>query len=517
MSRDRGSDIEGVLVALRRRWRLVALCSLLAAGSAFAVSELRAPTYEATAKLLFRDPGFDQRIFGAPVIDTGEDPDRAASTNVELVSLDVVAERTADSLTGQELDAEKVSDRVEVAAEGQSSVVAITATAHDAEAAAELANTFAETYIAFRREADRAKIADARKIVQQELDKLGGHEGNVRERRLLQEQLSDLRTLEALQTGNAELVQPAIVPDEPASPRVALNALGGLALGLLAGLGLALLSERLDRRLQEIGDVEAVNTGPVLTAVPISEALGHDPQGGELPAPVRQAFWMLVARLRYLNVDRTLQTVVVTSHGENEGKTTIASHLALAAAEMGNKVLLLEADLHSGDIAPRFSMQPNPGLSEVLTQQASIDEAIRRGPQLDGRSQVVDILPAGSFPPNPLALIESAEMRRLLEELKGRYELIVIDAPPLMAVPDAIPLVRSADGVLVVARLGQTTRDALANLCNQLDDFDVQALGVVVNAVKARQHQYGYYGYGRPEQAGDEGPTRTRLDATRRA
>lgn len=489
-------DLRQLAAALRRRWKLVAGCVVLLAGTTFAVSQLQTPQYEATAKLLFRDPGFDQRIFGASVVTSGNDPDREAQTNVELVSLDVVAERTAQELSGSGLDSDSIEEKVAINAEGQSNVVAIKATDSDPDFAARLSNTMAEIYVDFRREADRAKVANALRLVEQELR--NGDSG--RDSSLLRDQISDLKTLEALQTGNAELVQPAAVPDSQASPKVARNTAIGLILGLMLGVGAGLMAERLDRRLRDPEDVEDLTGRPVLSTVPLSDELdeGHR-RISDTSSIEYHAFSMLRTRLRYFNVDRNVRTVLVTSAVPGEGKTTVAINLAVAEAAAGAKVALVEADMRHSTFARTFGVPAAPGLSELLTQQAGASvEKLRRVAAVEANeSRTLTVLPGGATPPNPVELTESERMAALLDDLAADHDLIVIDSPPVSVVPDAIPLVRRVDGVLAVARMGLTSRDALADLVAQLTDLGGDVLGVVVNALKHRHGLYGYaYGYG---------------------
>ena len=242
-------DLRAALRGLRRRILLIVVCVVVVAGSALGFSLSQEKQYSAEASLLFRDPGFDQRLFGASSFEGTLDPARDAETNVRLVSLDVVAADTADEVDG-ELTRTEVQEKVAIEEQGQSDVVSVIATDPDPDFAAELANSFAQNYIDFRREADQAKVSEARELVEVELEKLDPEE-DAEESQSLQDQLSDLKTLEALQTGNAELVQPATPPEEASSPLTARNTVVGAVLGLLLGIALALLRERLDRRLRE--------------------------------------------------------------------------------------------------------------------------------------------------------------------------------------------------------------------------------------------------------------------------
>ncbi len=499
-----GSDLRSILAPFRRHIALIVLCFVLVTASAFVFSSLQEKQYSATASLLFRDPGFDERVFGAPSFVGTADPAREAATNVHLVSLDVVADQTADALD-RPLTGTDVSNAVEVEAEGQSDVVSVTATDTDPRFAATLANTFVEQYILFRRQADRAKVAESRELVEQDLARLSLTERTGQEGETLQDQISALKTLEALQTGNAELVQRADVPRSSSSPKVLRNTVFGAVVGLFLGLGLALLRQRLDRRLRDSDELGASFDFPVLGTVPDSTILGghHDAGTRDLPFAEGEAFRMLRTKLRYFNVDRNVRSVLVSSPGPGEGKSTVAWNLACTAAEAGTSTLLLEADLHQPTVAARHNLAPLPGLSELLTHQVSRQSATQYVP-VASRTNGTDaerklaVITAGSTPPNPVELMESEEMARLIDELMSEYELVIVDTPPVSVLADAIPVMKLVTGVIVVGQLGRTTRDDAIHLRDQLRNLDAPVLGVVANRARKRGREYGYgYGYGR--------------------
>jgi capsular exopolysaccharide synthesis family protein len=212
---------------------------------------------------------------------------------------------------------------------------------------------------------------------------------------------------------------------------------------------------------------------------------------------------MIRTRLRYFNVDRDLDSLLITSASPSDGKTTVAFHLARTAAEAGTKTLLVEADLHEGTLAGEYGFQPLPGLAEVLTHQASANNVIQQVVVSDrtngsGEARTLDVIVGGATPPNPLELLESQEMARLLEQLFATYDLVILDTPPAGVLADAIPLMRIVRGVILVGQLGKTTRDEATHVRQQLAALDAPLLGVVINkAQKASGYGYGYgYGYG---------------------
>jgi receptor protein-tyrosine kinase len=282
--------------------------------------------------------------------------------------------------------------------------------------------------------------------------------------------------------------------------------LGGV-LGLLIGLGLAFMLERLDRRIKEPEDLERIFGLPLLGMIPDSPAYPRHVAGkqGEVPAALPpgelEVFRMLRARLRYFNVDRDLRTVLVTSAASGDGKTTVVQNLAEAAASMGTRVLVIESDLRRPSLAERFALIRAPGLAEVLISAVSVEDAVQNTSAVPTSNGVrarssVSILPAGAPPPNPAELIESHAMERVLEWAAANYDLVLLDTPPLSVVPDAIPLLRRSDGVLIVSRLRKNTRDGAARMREELTSLGAPLLGVVANGFKARHtpsYSYDYY------------------------
>jgi succinoglycan biosynthesis transport protein ExoP len=511
---DPGSTFHGLLEALRRRLWVIVLCMIVAPVAAYGISKSETKQYTAKAELLFHPSGIDQQLSNsssASPSDSSGDPTRDAATNLQLVSLRRIAAATAKELGGG-LTAADVEGKVSVQPEGDSDLAGVEATDPNPHAAARLANAWAAAYIAFRKTNDRQAIVQARNLLQSQYRSLDFTDRHSPRGDDLQQRINALTTQAALQTGNAELVQPADAPGSPSSPKTKRNTLLGILVGLLIGLLLAFILELLDRRLKDPKEIEELYERPTLGAIPTSPALAKVTYDApELKARDRDAFRMLLANLRYFNVDRNVGSVLITSASASEGKTTVAWNLAAAAAESGIKTLLLEADLRNPRLVQQYNVPAHQGLSDVLSGQAQPGDVVHQvlvNNRTNGHAPMpLDVITAGRIPPNPTDLIESEMMRRLIRGAERHYDLVVIDSPPTAVVSDAIPLILQVSGVIVVTRLGVSTRDEAIHLRAQLRNMRAPVLGVVVNGVSEKRSYYSFgYGYGLPGSGTLPGP-----------
>jgi capsular exopolysaccharide synthesis family protein len=311
--------------------------------------------------------------------------------------------------------------------------------------------------------------------------------------------VSDLETPKGRTTSPVKVskTQSAVLPKDPVSPRVALN----LALGLLVGLGLgvggAIVRDGLDRTISGRTQAHQIAGAPVLGAVADEPDLAgkplitHDAFSGRA-----EAFRQLRTNIRFLGVDHQVSSLVVTGSVPSEGKSTTAANLAIALAQSGEQVVLIDADLRRPTIADVFGLPSGVGLTSVLLGDVPAEQALQRW-----RDDLpLSVLAAGQMPPNPSELIGSARMADLISTLTGQGMTVVVDSPPLLPVTDAAILARITDGALVVTRVASTRVEQLTAAVESLRTAGAPILGLVLNRVPRRgkaAQGYGYgYGYG---------------------
>jgi capsular exopolysaccharide synthesis family protein len=309
-----------------------------------------------------------------------------------------------------------------------------------------------------------------------------------------------VQVLEERNVGNARIVAEALVPDRPISPVVALNLSLGAFLGILLGLGTALLLESMDKSIKNIEQVKRLLDLPLLAMIPLmreSKASISDSLSlKELPmlnapySPISNAFQMLQTGLKFSIPDKKLKVILVTSSSPSEGKSFIAANLAVAASAAGQKVLLIDADMRRPRQHKIWEIRGNLlGLSNILVSQISLQKAVHRvSPQLQ-----LDVLLSGVNPPNPIRLLDSHSMSTLIEDASQDYDLVIIDSPPATVVADSMIVGKFADGVLLVIRPGQADAAAVKLAKSLLDQAKVPILGMLINGVNEDNSYGGYY------------------------
>jgi polysaccharide biosynthesis transport protein len=303
-------------------------------------------------------------------------------------------------------------------------------------------------------------------------------------------QASGSRAVKATTLARAE------IPPAPSSPNIVRNLLIGLALGLLLGVGVALLRHGLDTKVRSESDVRALTDKTVLGVVSYADELPKHPVilRDEPSSASSEAVRRLRTNLQFIDVARRPRSIVVTSSIPGEGKSTIVLNLAVSLADTGARVLLVDADLRRPSIAEYAGLEGAVGLTTVLIGRANVADVVQ--PWGDGP---LDILPAGPIPPNPSELLGSPAMVALLEQLTTSYDMVLLDSPPILPVTDAAVLSNLAGGALVIVGTDRIHRAQLLDTLESLNTAGAHVFGVVINKVSRRDSGgYGYdaaYGY----------------------
>jgi succinoglycan biosynthesis transport protein ExoP len=318
----------------------------------------------------------------------------------------------------------------------------------------------------------------------------------------LLEKLQEAKINEAMRTADIRVVDYALVPRVPVSPNYAKNILVGILLGVFLGVGVAYVLEFADTSLNTVEEVERRLSAPVIGIIPRIGGGGVSrlvQRAGEFDyyfvthtypkSPVAEAFRTLRTAIRASGVDVEVKKVLITGTGLGDGKTITSVNLAIIFAQAGDAVVLADCDLRRATVHRAFGVERVPGLAEVIMGRAELDEALR-----PTGVENLTILPSGVVPPNPSELLGSKRFGAVLDELVARFGRVVMDAPPVLAVTDALVLGGLADGVCFVVCAGRTDRNAARRALELLKRSGCRILGVVFNQAEMSR-VFGTYGY----------------------
>ncbi len=313
--------------------------------------------------------------------------------------------------------------------------------------------------------------------------------------------LETLRLSKAQSTPTVMQVETANKPTSPISPKPVQSAMLAAAIGLFVTAGFAFLVEFLDDTLKTPDDIKDLLDTPVIGFI---GELKNNPKQGEDSlgvfvaknprSPVAEAFRSLRTNLEYSSVDHPARTILVTSSGESEGKSTVAANLAIVEAQSGKNVIIIDSDMRRPKVHVQFNKSNRRGLSDVVTGKLHIDDVLKTYDQVENLS----IITCGTIPPNPSELLGSERMSQTLKDLEERFDLVIIDTPP-MIVSDAQILSGKVDGVIFVVIPGQTRAIAALRPIEELNRIGSHVLGIVANKIpKSRDYYYGGYNYYSP-------------------
>ncbi|MDQ1576677.1 MAG: tyrosine-protein kinase [Microbacteriaceae bacterium] len=436
------------LVAFRRYWYIVVVATLVGGLGGWGLSQIATPSYTATASLYF------SLNFGGSANDLNQG---ATYTQSQMLSFAQLAESPlvlAPVIENLNLDLtpQQLADSVTVSTPQNTVVLDVAASHTDAREAALISNAIAASL--------------SRNV---ELIAPKGATG--------------------ASTVSVRVIQPAVVPTDQSSPNVRLNIIAGLLLGLIVGALIVVLREVLDTRVHSAGIATSLTGAPLLGSIERERKKSKGVVMVNNPlSNVAESYRQLRSNLAYVAIESETLGVVITSSIPGEGKSIIATNLALALSEGDQRVLLIDADLRRPTIARYTGLEGEVGLTTVLVGRARYEDVVQ-----SWGSTGLHVLPSGAVPPNPSELLSSRVMSDLVTRLKAKYDVVVIDTPPMTAVADAAILARLVDGALIVADRTRVHRPQLVQTTDSLAKSGVRVLGVVFNRIAPNKDQPLYY------------------------
>ena len=458
---------------LRAQWVVLCAAILLAVLGALAVTFVTTPLYQSSTRLYVSATG------GASVAEMYQG-NRLSQERVlsytELLMGETLAQRTIDKL-GLNTSAATLRGNVKASAKPDTVLIDVQVRDKSPVEARDIANALSDEFVTMVRELETPEEGsrpDARVVVEQR----------------------------------------ATIPGKAVSPNMILNLLAGLAVGILLGIGLAILRGLLDNTVKDRQNLEELTGVGVVGSIPLAKERRKAPAifFGSDNTSIAEAFRKLRTNLQFLAVDNPPRVIVVTSSMPNEGKSVTAINIALALAESERNVVLVDGDMRRPMLGKYLDLVGPVGLSTVLSGRATLSEVL----QTTGFPGLT-VLTAGAVPPNPSELLASQAAKKVLGEMRARFDYVIVDSSPLLPVTDAAILAAASDGVLIMARFGRTKREQLAHAVVYLEDVGASILGAVFTMTPERgnaAYSYSYHGDERPRHSSTDRPSPSTVAAT---
>jgi polysaccharide biosynthesis transport protein len=521
--------LRGMRILRRRKW-IIVFVTLLVAGASIALSARQTPVYQSSAQVLLKYQNLASGLTGIQDLSTVyQDATRVAQTQTQIAMSPAVAQKVVASARVPGLTSDEFQGISFVTVDPSSDILNFTVTYGDPEAAQQLATEHARQFIVHRQELDTAALVAARRELNGRIEELRASEfRNSPLVAKLVENEQQLRTMEALQTANASLLRPAGGAAQT-QPQPTRNAFLGVVLGLMLGLGLAFVREALDTRVRSAGEVGDRLGLPLLARIPeparklrrkerlvmLAEPVGH----------AAEAFRMLRTNVDFMNLERGARTIMITSALQREGKSTTIANLAVAIARAGRNVALVDLDLRRPVLRRFFNIGARePGVTSVALGRVGLRQALvevmansngafgstSNGDEAAATHGMLQVLPAGRLPPDPGEFVASGALGRMLDELAERFDLVLIDTPPVLSVGDTLALSPKVDAMLVAVRLKAIRRPILAELRRALQTCPSVKLGCIVTGAELEEgygyDTYEYHAYSYAPRAEDRAP-----------
>jgi tyrosine-protein kinase len=510
-------DVRDYLRPLLKRWWLIlAVVPVVTIGTYF-YYEGKPDRYAASTELFVEQSALDQVLLG----DSGGS---ATETTVENLSLLIQTRAVAELAAKQLAKAGESTAGTSLAVQPveKSNFLILTATAPSPKTAARVANAYAGAFIDIQERQLRGEASRTLRLAHKQLDALVVSSENISKRQSLEEKIQTLELVgsQASRSTGIKVVERAFPTSSPIDNDPLSHALFALVLSLVLAVGAAYALEYLTRTITSVEDVEEVYELPVLTEIPsvdtpapfLAEGIGMEKQ-------LHEPFRRLQMNLDMLSHERPLRTILIVSAAPGEGKSIVTRNLALGFREAGRNTAVFDADFRKATLGGLMQAHEGPGLTDILAGRASFGQAVQsvmvpsaQNGNGDGGALVtapgvpiasagaghgdLAMVPAGAHYGNLASALASGGMQQTLKAAADVYDRVLIDSAPILAAADVLPLLSQVDGVLLVTRLGVTTRDSAARMMRELRRMpDVNVVGVVVNGIPSRIYRTRAYGY----------------------
>ena len=511
---------------LLRKWLwLILLTTVIAAAAAYFFSSRQTPIYQASIRLLVSQNLSNSASMQYADILAAE---RMSRTYAQMLTARPMLE-AAIAKAGLEgvVDPQILAKAISVQPVRDTQLIDLHVEYPDPAIAAKLANTLPQVFVDFNNKQKTARYQELKQALQQQLQELDQEIKNadaelqqlvdasdanskarqtVLEDRLAQfrstygnvlAQLEGIRLTEANAQDTITVVEPAKTPKRPVRPRVLMNTLLAAIVGGMIGLGAAFLIEYLDDTIKTPDDIARLTTLSTLGIIAKRKNSKNGENGGfvtiEDPrSPVAEAYRAIRTGIQFAGVDAPMRTLVVTSPGPGEGKSTTAANLAVVMAQMGKKVALIDADLRKPIQHKRWGVPNTVGLTGALLMDDVLDdlENLLTPTAVDN----LWLLTSGQLPHNPSELLGSHKLKQLTEQLLRKLDILIFDSPPTLAVTDPVILGQTMDGVIIVIDAGITRDPALIHALTEMEKVNAHVLGIVLNRFNSKSSS-GYYYY----------------------
>jgi capsular exopolysaccharide synthesis family protein len=499
-----------------RAWAIllsVAVCGALAVG----ITELIPRHYDTTVQVAFS--ARNAQIASQALSGSGTVPLlHNISTDALILRTSAFATQVSQALPGTP-SAETIRSSIKVAADPVADVLEITVFGTQPEAVAKLADAVATEFVRQRVQQIQKSMIDAQSLVKARMDSLTPEEAATAQGMVLKQEATDLDKLLSMQIADYEVLQQAIVPTSPYSPRLLLNLLIGLAVGLALGVLLAMVLNGADRRIKDEATLERLTDLPVLGSLPTSthpHARGSSRtvvgfrEGNE---SLLEAVRMLRSNLKVLGFGESKRSVLITSTAPDEGKTALAVNLVLGMALAGDRVILVDADFRNPTVHQYLALPNVSGLGDTLGERSaswpSMLQPVDLAPFVSSQLSATKVpagenpaiskflcLTSGTPPSNPTEILESGAMADVLSGLQGISDYVIIDGPPMLVASDSLILAQSVDAVVLATTLGKETIPEALEVKQMLARAEIPVLGAVIcnSKPRARSSHYGNSG-----------------------